>query len=368
MPKLFHPLTPQQLVELEVFRKRSVCTRKEALRGSAILLLEQKAKIPLITVATTFAESTIYGLRQRYTKDGLSALEDKRKSKALLNKVQLEQLTVVLNAPPSEVLSNVKDEFWTTSLLAHYIKDAFGITYKSKTSYYLLFEQTKFSYHKPGQVYVKRNQTKSEAASIELTGILAEAWDDKDTVVLCEDETFFVSRTTTQKVWLPKNHYPLTVVSNDKERRAVFGLLSVKTGQAFAYHLEKCNAAATLEVIQNVRSEYPTDKKLVIIWDNPKWHWAKVVTEYAKDNNITFAHFPPYDPEMNPVEHIWKETRSKFYHNLLIGDIVQAADSLVAHIREMKFTYSLLGFRAHLTLDECMKANAEALSELFGRG
>lgn len=368
MPKLFSSLTPHQLAELAAFRKRPICTRKEALRVSAILLLEQKAEASLITVATAFAESTIYGLRQRYTKDGLSALADKRKPKALLNKVQLEQLTVVLNAPPSEALSNVTDEFWTISLLAHYIRDAFGVTYKSKTSYYLLFEQTRFSYHKPGQVYVKRNQTKSEAAAIELTNVLAEAWDDQDTIVLCEDEMFFVSRTTTQKVWLPKNHYPLTVVSNDKERQAVFGLLSVKTGRAFAYHLEKCNAEATLEVIQNIRSEYPAHKKLVIIWDNPKWHWAKVVTDYAKGNNITFAHFPPYDPEMNPVEHIWKETRSKFYHNLLIADIIKAADSLVTHIRETNFQYTILGFRAGLTLDECMDANAASLSELFGRG
>ena len=46
-----------------------------------------------------------------------------------------------------------ENDYWLTGLLGHLIKRKYKVQYKSKTSYYLIFRQAKFTYHKPGRVY-----------------------------------------------------------------------------------------------------------------------------------------------------------------------------------------------------------------------
>jgi hypothetical protein len=80
------------------------------------------------------------------------------------------------------------------------IQEKYGVVYKSKKPFYLLFEEAKFSFHKPGSVYEKRDEAKVEAWRTEIKPTLEEAFQDPDAVVLCEDEMVLSSTTTFQKL------------------------------------------------------------------------------------------------------------------------------------------------------------------------
>ena len=54
---------------------------------------------------------------------------------------------------------------------------------------------------------------------------------------------------------------------------------------------------------------YPK-KKLCIIWDNAAWHRSKGLRKLLGKGNefahITLIWMPPYAPDENPEEHVWK--------------------------------------------------------------
>ena len=80
----------------------------------------------------------------------MESIKDKgnKKAKELLTNSQKEEIIRIIKTKiPKEF--NYQDNYWTTNVLGDFIKARYNVQYKSKTSYYLLFHQAKFTYHKP---------------------------------------------------------------------------------------------------------------------------------------------------------------------------------------------------------------------------
>lgn len=74
-----------------------------------------------------------------------------------------------------------------------------------------------------------------------------------------------------------------------------------------------------------------TGRRTVAIADNARYHHAAVNKEWRKKVEDSFAsdYLPPYSPELNPAERIWKLTRRRCIHNryfAAVSDVVQAVE------------------------------------------
>ena len=49
--------------------------------------------------------------------------------------------------------------------------------------------------------------------------------------------------------------------------------------------------------------------RIILILDNFKPHHSRSVVEYAKKLNIFLVFLPPYSPNLNPIEFIWKDVK-----------------------------------------------------------
>lgn len=353
MPKLSPKLTPDQISELKLSLKQAKSVT-EAKRIQAILMVNEALKAETIADLTGLKRSRAFGLRNLYLNQGLGAIKTtEKKVKSLLTQKEINQLQKLLK-DPSTPIDLYQTPFWTTTLLADYIKKEFEVDYKSKTSIYLIFKRVKFTYHKPSRVY-ERNDSKKVAAWVKETKpIIQKAWGDPDTVILASDEMILSTQTTWQKVWIPEGEYPKVKVSNTRKNKSIYGFLNVKTGREHSFVTEKQNMFITRRVLQRIRLIYPKQKnkgnklegkKILLFWDGPGWHRGSQVTDYIqKDGNIQIIFFPPYSPEENPQEHVWKEGRSKITHNKFIRDLDQTAKDFVTYLNSTRFDYSLLGF------------------------
>lgn len=346
MAKLSPKLSVEQVTELKGLVKKSK-NNTQIRMAQAILLVDKKQHPEVIKLVTGLGRSRAFGLRKLYLDKGIKALKVKERGlNRLLTKRELKEIvSLVKHKKPSEAGFHESYEFWNTSILGQYIDEKYKIRYKSKTSYYLIFKRAKFTYHKPGRVYHKHDKEKVAAWKKENKDKIKKAWRDKNTIILCEDEMKLSTQTTFQKIWLPQGEYPQVEVSNKKESRSIYGFLNIKTGEEHAFKTSWQNMYITRDQLKKIREIYKTEK-ILLIWDGPGTHKGCEVTSFLKeDGNIEVIYFPPYAPEENPQEHVWKEGRSKISHNHFIENIDTATDEFVIYLNQTKFPYKLLGFK-----------------------
>jgi transposase len=320
---------------------------REVKRAQAIILIDKGIDTPTITNLTGLGRSQIFNLRSNYLKIGLAAVEDKDKKnpKELLTKKQRAAIIEAISTKKPGECDRYFDrnEYWTTGILGKYILRKYEVAYKSKTSLYLIFRQSKFTFHKPGRVYQKRDENEVKKWRKTAKLIVEQAWREPNTVILCEDEMVLSTQTTFQKIWLPKGEYPKIEASNKKENRSIYGFLNAMTGTEHAFKTEWQNMYITAKILKNIRKIYP-NQKILLLWDGPGWHKGKEVIKFIEqDKRIEILHFPKYSPEENPQEHVWKKGRSNVTHNITIDDIDETANKFVKYLNTTMFKYSLLG-------------------------
>jgi transposase len=59
-------------------------------------------------------------------------------------------------------------------------------------------------------------------------------------------------------------------------------------------------------------------QRVIVITDNAKYHHAKLHQEWRAQQTPDFVldYLPPYSPELNPIERVWKRTRRNCVHNV----------------------------------------------------
>jgi len=85
------------------------------------------------------------------------------------------------------------------------------------------------------------------------------------------------------------------------------------------------------DFLKLLSDKYPNDR-LVVCLDGASWHDSQytVIPE-----NITLVSIPPYTPEMNPIEQLWREIRTKGFHNKYFKTIADAISNLRATIANL---------------------------------
>lgn len=343
-----YELSRQQSQELRgVIANPSAYSTKEVLRTQVVLLLVQAVPLQTIMTITGYHRRQLFNIRRRYLIEGLSGLLDKRKGKppSLLTKGQREEIGEILRQT-TPLDFGYSQEYWTTDLLADLIEARYGVRYASKTSYYLFFKESRFSYHKPGRVYQGRDEKAVKRWKKTMNKRLLSVWADATQVILAADEMLLSTQTTTQKVWLAQGEYPKIEIATHREQRSIYGFLNVKTGQEHAFKKPRQNSAMTLDCLKALRRRYP-HKNILLLWDNAGWHRAHAVRTFIeKDPHMDVVPFPVYSPEENPQEHVWKAGRSKVSHNRFIDNIDVATDDFVQYLNHTKFKYGLLNYSA----------------------
>lgn len=75
-------------------------------------------------------------------------------------------------------------------------------------------------------------------------------------------------------------------------------------------------------------------RRVVIISDNARYHHAQLHAAWREEHAKNFAlHFlPPYSPELNPIERVWKLIRRRCLHNqhfAALADVVSALEPVL---------------------------------------
>ncbi|HHT9158678.1 MAG TPA: IS630 family transposase [Candidatus Brocadiaceae bacterium] len=115
--------------------------------------------------------------------------------------------------------------------------------------------------------------------------------------------------------WAPKGCQPQLFSDSNRERVNLCGFVNAKTRDSLVQRIPKGNAQSFISFLQWVTSLYATYSKIWLYVDNAKWHRSKDVKDYlAQQEHIALQFFPPYSPELNPMEWEWHELRRQATH------------------------------------------------------
>jgi len=82
-------------------------------------------------------------------------------------------------------------------------------------------------------------------------------------------------------------------------------------------------------------------RKVVTILDSGRIHHTDIVTAHATDLNITLVFLPPYSPQFNPIEIVWKTIKTRISGMFLLyrDHLVEAVrDALMAETTKSGYT------------------------------
>lgn len=73
--------------------------------------------------------------------------------------------------------------------------------------------------------------------------------------------------------------------------------------------------------------------KFFLILDNASWHRVQDLKKFFFENRhrLVRVFLPPYSPELNPIERVWRITRRQITHNRYFESIEDLEAALIPH-------------------------------------
>lgn len=111
--------------------------------------------------------------------------------------------------------------------------------------------------------------------------------------------------------WSRKNRPQVMKILREKKAVSFYGGLSMNRGNVIGHQCSWQDSSETIKFLEQIKKKYRGLGKVLLIWDNASWHKSKMIRQWLEDNPevVKLMNFPPYSPDLNPIEHVWKEMR-----------------------------------------------------------
>jgi len=117
-----------------------------------------------------------------------------------------------------------------------------------------------------------------------------------------EDESRFGLLTVLRRMITAKGVKPVAPFLHRFDNLYLFGAFSPITGHSVLLEMPHCNSHTFQEFINYLSRQRPSEFKILIL-DNGAFHHAKRLNI---PTNMAFIILPPYSPELNPAEKMWR--------------------------------------------------------------
>jgi transposase len=149
------------------------------------------------------------------------------------------------------------------------------------------------------------------------------------------DEVHFQQQGSRCRMWVPPETKD-PVVYHHPTRKSVgyFAAVRLRDGQfLFRREAGRFNGETFWEFLKIFReASSVSGRQVVVISDNAQYHRSKLHLGWRNEQVPQFGldFLPPYSPDLNPIERVWKLTRRLCLHNRYFGFL----DGVVAAVED----------------------------------
>ena len=134
---------------------------------------------------------------------------------------------------------------------------------------------------------------------------------EKKVRLMFQDEAGFGRISVPKRCWCPPGIRPCAPCLRVREYEYAYGAVDPESGDNFFLIMPYSNTECMNLFLEHLGKEYAGDI-IFLLCDNASWHTTE---KLKKPENVVLFYIPPHTPEMNPIEQIWKELRTRGFKN-----------------------------------------------------
>lgn len=154
------------------------------------------------------------------------------------------------------------------------------------------------------------------------------------------DECHFQQHGSRLCAWFPIDEKdPIVRHAPTRNKIGIVGAVRVSDGTLVTCEEDKFNAKTIEAFFSQLVSHRDNNKKMIIVLDNARFHHAKALHAWLDKHSAYFRldFLPPYSPELNHIERVWKLIRRLCTHNQYFQDLNDLRQAVLGKISEWAF-------------------------------
>lgn len=192
------------------------------------------------------------------------------------------------------------------------------------------------SFQKPEKRYSQQDKKLVEKWIIQEWPDIQKWAQSNRAILYFEDESGVCLAPVVGKTWAPRGKTPIARVTG--KRGGVLAMSAISPSGRMCFRLEKrkVNANVLLEFLNQISVQHPR-RKVGVIMDQAPCHIAKKVKALNTEaSRLRIFHLPPYSPELNPDEKVWRHMKHVTLKNHHAQDKKQLARLVLGALRQMQ--------------------------------
>lgn len=296
-------LTAEQIAELRVAHMKEK-EKRRADKIKAVILLGNGWTLKQVSEALLLSEDTLSEYVRRYKAGGI---------KKLLKTIYMGRISILNDVDKSWLSTHVAANIYSkVSDISWALYEHTGKRLKVRTLTRIMHELG-FSYKKTKLVPGKANPDLQQDF-IEYYEELKHSKSEDDAIYFV-DSAHPTHNVETGYAWIKTGEEKPVKSNSGRERVSVNGAIDIESMHAVATRTEVTNGKSMVELFKKIELQSRKEGKIHIILDNAKYNYSKVVKEYVKNSRITLHYLPPYSPNLNPIERLWKFMKGEVIKN-----------------------------------------------------
>jgi transposase len=164
---------------------------------------------------------------------------------------------------------------------------------------------------------------------------------DDNLEVMFYDEAFFKRESTITRGWYLKGIKHSVLCPVTKEKVGVSGAVNWRYGTVFSLIFNGCDSNTFIYYLNSLLENYRGHRKIALILDNASSHKSKAVKSFVESvkERLELTYLPPYSPDLNPVERVWKDLRYKVTHNVYFDSQEELENRVSDYLKNRSFSY-----------------------------
>lgn len=303
------PLTSAQRHELERQHKKAL-DKRICDRIKAVILLDKGWSAEDIAEALLLSSKSVNRYFETYSKNGLEGL-------TVLN---FTGGLPYLTSTQKEKLCEWLDTYLCSQALdaCEYVKREFDITY-SVSGMVKLLKGLGYTHKKTKAVPAKADKKAQEEWLVNYKKIRKN--------MSVSDKMYFMDgvhpthNAVVGNAWIRKGKEREIRTNTGRERLNINAAIDID-GYSFSHvYSDSINAQSTIKLFKKIEKANPDAKSIYIVRDNARYYSCNLVKEYLKTSRIVILCLPPYSPNLNLIERLWKFLREKVMRNIYYKNV-----------------------------------------------